>query len=77
MIHSVREACGSGGLRLEKVVDSDETYIGGKRWTMSNSEREELAGTVSGPVWEIPVVWVRERGGRVKAVAFTADTRMD
>jgi len=62
MLHNMLEACGSGGLTPEKAVEGDETHIGGKRWAISNSKREELTGTASGPVQEIPVVWFRERG---------------
>ena len=75
MLHRVCEACGPG--RDFKLVEVDETYIGGKRSAMSNKKRKALFGTVRGPVGKIPVVGMRGRDGGLKAVALPADTTMD
>lgn len=67
MLHRVREACGRGDFVLKHVVEVDETYIGGKRASMSNSKRKSLTGTGRGAVGKIAVAGMRERGGKVKA----------
>ena len=67
MLHRIREACGRSGFVLKDVVEVDETYIGGKRRNMSNSERKALAGTGRGAVGKTEMGGMRERGCKVKA----------
>lgn len=50
---------------MTRVVEVDETYIGGKRDNMSNSKRKEMTGR--GPVGKTAVLGMRERGGDVQA----------
>ena len=68
MLHRIREACGRGDFVLKDVVEVDETYIGGRRRSMSNAKRKALAGTGRGGVGKVAVAGVRERGGKVRAV---------
>ncbi len=77
MLHRVGEACGCGHFTLSEVVEIDETSIGGKRSAMSNRKRQELAGTGRGTVGKIPVIGLRERGDRLKAVALSAVTEVN
>ena len=69
MLHRIREACAVGSLKLEKVVEVDETYVGGKRSNMSKSKRKAMreAGMGRGSVGKVPVMGAKERGGPVVA----------
>lgn len=67
MAHRIRYAMGQEPLRtkLSGVVESDETYIGGKASNMHASVKAKKI-TGSGPVDKAPVVTLVERDGRVK-----------
>ena len=69
MLHRVREACGRGHFTLKEVVEVDETYIGGKESAKHNNKKMRAG---RGTVGKVPVVGMRERGGRVKALPVTA-----
>ena len=70
MLQRIREACSSGMFQLDRVIEVDETYVGGKE---RNKRKKTRAGR--GPVGKTPVVGVRERGGKVKATPVKhADT---
>lgn len=70
MLQRVREACSSGMFQLDRVVEVDETYVGGKE---RNKRKKTNAGR--GPVGKTPVIGARERGGKVKATPVKhADT---
>ncbi len=64
MLHRIREACAGGEFTLERVVEVDETYIGGRERN-KHSKKKLRAGR--GPVGKTPVIGARERGGKVAA----------
>ena len=70
MLQRIREACSSGTFRFDRVVEVDETYVGGRE---RNKRKKTNLGR--GTVGKTPVVGARERGGKVKAVPVkNADT---
>lgn len=71
MLHRIREACGNGDFRLSKVVEVDETYLGGKE---ENKHESSKARKGRGAVGKQAVIGMRERGGKVKAKPV-ADTK--
>ena len=64
MLHRVREACGNGDFTLSKVVEVDETHIGGKE---KNKHKAKKLNAGRGTVGKEAVVGIRERDGKVKA----------
>ena len=65
MLQRIREACDGNGFKLANIVEVDETYIGGKE---RNKHEKDRLKAGRGAVGKIPVVGMREREGKVKAV---------
>jgi transposase-like protein len=66
VLHRLREVCGNDLTMLKGIVEVDEVYIGGKEASKHMSKRLQYRGT--GSVNKTPIVAMRERGGRTKAV---------
>ena len=73
LLHRVREACKQTGVKLSKVVEVDETYIGGKAKNRHASKKLERQGT--GMVGKQAVLGIRERHGRTKLFPIAETTQ--
>ena len=65
MLHRIREACANGDFKLERIVEVDETYLGGKEENKHTSKKLHAGG---GAVGKQAVLGMRERQGRTKAM---------
>ena len=65
MLQRLREACGNDDTILTGVVEMDEVYIGGKE---SNRHESKKLNKGRGSAGKTPIIGMREKGGRVKAV---------
>src|SRR5580700_10749183 len=66
VLQRLREACGSNGTMLKGIVEVDEVYIGGLERMKHMKKRLGYKG--AGTAGKIPVLGMRERGGRTRAV---------
>ncbi|MCY4642973.1 MAG: IS1595 family transposase [Gammaproteobacteria bacterium] len=67
MLQRIREACGGNGFQLSNIVEVDETYLGGKEQNKHKSKQLKVGGGTTG---KQPVIGMRERGGKVKAMSI-------
>ena len=65
MLQRIRECCKQGDFKLSKIVEVDETYIGGKE---KNKHTNKKTNAGRGAVGKSAVFGMRERGGKVKAM---------
>ena len=59
--HRLRTALANKGGVFDGPIECDETYVGGKRRNMSNSQRKALKNTGRGAVGKAAVVGVKDR----------------
>ena len=64
MLHRIRAGCKRGDFTLKRVVEVDETYVGGLEKNKHESKRLHAG---RGPVGKTAVVGMKERGGNVIA----------
>jgi transposase-like protein len=69
MLHRIRLAMQQGSILLSGEVEVDESYIGGKSGNMHKDARTRKGASKGGTVGsgKIPVLGLRERGGRIRA----------
>jgi len=66
MLSRLRKACGNGNdSLLSGIIEADETFLGGKEANKHESKKQHSG---RGSVGKTPVLGMRERGGRTKAV---------
>ncbi len=64
MLHRIREACAGGEFQLERVVEVDEAYIGGRE---KNKHADKKLRAGRGAVGKTAVMGAKARGGQVIA----------
>jgi transposase-like protein len=69
VLHRLREACSSELEQLQGIVEVDEVYIGGKE-SVKHARKKLKAGR--GSVGKIPVLGMRQRGGKTVAKVIHA-----
>ena len=65
MLQRLREACSQNSDKLRGIVEIDETFIGGLERNKHEADKLKMG---RGSVGKAPVLGMRERGGRTKAM---------
>jgi hypothetical protein len=74
VLQRLREGCGGNDLTvLRGIVEVDEMYVGGKD-SAKHADKKPPAGSRGGASNKIPVLGMRERGGRTKAMPVSGTT---
>ena len=73
VLQRLREACGGRNLtKLKGIIEIDETYVGGLE---ANKHEHKKLKAGRGPVGKTPVLGMRERGGKVRAMPINETDR--
>lgn len=72
VLQRLREACGSDASKLKGIVEVDEMYVGGKEINKHMHERLEFSG--GGAMNKTPIIGLRERNGRSRALPLLNGT---
>lgn len=77
MLHRIREMMrAKSNVKLDNIVEIDETYIGGKVGNMSNAKRKAIKEAGVLPVKEM-VIGMIERAGQLKLIAVPVGKSQD